>query len=184
MRRPSLIVALVVATVIVAACGSEAAGVEPIPATALPGSSSRSVTLDASTVSGDAIDFAGLETLLEDAGFVGGTQRLFSRAGPGRRRTLARVLVFEGPGGADGYLAWLAEHVDEVIGDAAPAGDLNAPAGGRVFVHEPDACCHNETRIFLVMWRRDSRVITLEIGGPSARANDVTRLVSALDAAV
>ena len=56
--------------------------------------------------------------------------------------------------------------------------------GGTVYVHEPDPCCHNETRIFLAIWAEGERAITLEIAGQAARASDVTELASRLDAAV
>jgi hypothetical protein len=157
---------------------------EPIPATALPGHPADPIDLDAGSVAMDAVDVAGLETLLREAGFVGGTQREFSRVRRGRRRILARVLSFETPGGATAYVAWLRDHADEVIGDAAPRSDLDAPGGGIVFVHQPDPCCHNETRYFLAMWNVGSTVVTTEIAGEGARASDVPGLLSQLDAAV
>jgi len=186
--------ALSVTALLVAACGSEppvsdpagATGpvgvLEPIPATALPGAPADPVELDAAAISVDAVDVAGLASLLEDAGFVGGTERLFSRALPGRRRTLARVLVFETPRGAQLYLRWLASHVEDVIGDAEL--DIAPAPVESLFVHEPNPCCHNETRIFLAMWHDGATVLTLEIGGQSARAGAVTELASQLDAAV
>lgn len=157
---------------------------EPIPATALPGHPADPIDLDAGSVAMDAVDVAGLETLLGEAGFVGGTQRQFSRVRGGRRRIVARVLSFETPGGATAYVAWLRNHADEVIGDAAPNADLDTPRGGIVFVHRPDPCCHNETRYFLAMWNVGSRVVTTEIAGEGARASDVPDLLSQLDAAV
>ena len=157
---------------------------EPIPATALPGHPADPIDLDAGSVAMDAVDVAGLEALLGKAGFVGGTQRQFSRVRGGRRRIVARVLSFETPGGAAAYVAWLRDHADEVIGDAAPNADLDAPRGGIVFVHQPDPCCHNETRYFLAIWNVGSRVVTTEIAGEGARASDVPELLSQLDAAV
>jgi hypothetical protein len=190
----ALLAAFSVTTLVVAACGSEPpvsepAGasdmvgvLEPIPATALPGSPADAVELDAAAISVDAVDVAGLASLLDDAGFVGGTERLFSRALPGRRRTLARALVFETAQGAQLYLRWLASHVEDVIGEAELRLAL-APVES-LFVHEPNPCCHNETRIILAMWQDGATVLTLEIGGQSARADAVTELASRLDAAV
>jgi hypothetical protein len=80
---------------------------EPIPRTALPGNPADPIDLDAGSVAVDAVDVAGLEALLDEAGFVGGTQRQFSRVRGGRRRMLARVLSFETPAGAAAYVAWL-----------------------------------------------------------------------------
>jgi hypothetical protein len=190
----ALLAAFSVTTLVVAACGSEPpvsepAGatdaldvLEPIPATALPGSPADAVDLDAAAISVDAVDVAGLASLLDDAGFVGGTERLFSRALPGRQRTLARALVFETAQGAQLYLRWLASHVEDVIGEAELRLAL-APVES-LFVHEPNPCCHNETRIILAMWQDGATVLTLEIGGQSARADAVTELASKLDEAV
>ena len=157
---------------------------EPIPATALPGHPADPIDLDAGSVAVDAVDVAGLETLLDEAGFVGGTQRQFSRVRGGRRRILARVLSFETREGAAAYVAWLRDHAEEVIGDAAPNTGLDAPRGGIVFVHQPNPCCHNETRYFLAMWREGPTVVTIEIAGEGARGSDVPELLSQLDSAV
>ena len=62
--------------------------------------------------------------------------------------------------------------------------DLEAPGGGTVYVHEPDPCCHNDSRIFLAVWADGPRVITLEIAGEAAQASDVAEPASKLDAAV
>jgi len=157
---------------------------EPIPATALPGHPADPIDLDAGSVAMDAVDVAGLEAMLGKAGFVGGTQRQFSRVRGGRRRIVARVLSFETPGGAAAYVAWLRDHADEVIGDAAPNAGLRAPGHGVVLVHEPNPCCHNETRMFLAMWHRGSTVVTLQIAGEGARESDVPDLLARLDAAI
>jgi hypothetical protein len=157
---------------------------DPIPATALPGHPADPIDLDAGSVAVDAVDIAGLEALLDEAGFIGGTQRQFSRVRGGRRRILARVLSFETGEGAAAYVAWLRDHADEVIGDAAPNARLRAPSHGVVLVHEPNPCCHNETRMFLAMWHRGSTVVTIQIAGEGARESDVPDLMARLDAAV
>ncbi len=157
---------------------------EPIPPTALPGNSADPTDLDAASIASDAVDVAALEGLLGRAGFVGGTERQFSRVHGGRRRILARVLTFETPEGAAAYVAWLRDHGDEVIGKAAPSADLPVPSRGVVLVHEPNPCCHNETRMFLAMWHEGSTVVTIQIAGEGARESDVPELLSQLDAAV
>jgi hypothetical protein len=94
------------------------------------------------------------------------------------------VLSFETRAGAAAYVGWLRDHADEVIGDAAPNTSLDAPRGGIVFVHQPNPCCHNETRYFLAMWREGPTVVTIEIAGEGARGSDVPELLSQLDSAV
>jgi hypothetical protein len=186
---------LLAAGVLGSACASEqptsasygtgpASVLEPIPRTALPGHPADPIDLDAGSVAVDAIDVAGLEALLDKAGFVGGTQRQFSRVRGGRRRMLARVLSFETPRGAAVYVAWLRDHADEVIGDAAPNAGLRVPRNGVVLVHEPNPCCHNETRMFLAVWHQGSTVVTIQIAGEGARESDVPDLLARLDAAV
>lgn len=197
--RSSLVTALLVVPQLTSACGSDpptssptpssgpAEFVEAIPAAALPGAPADPVNLDAAAIAVDAVDAvdaAGLESLLNQAGFVGGTQRQFSRVRAGRRRILARVLSFETPQGAARYLEWLTGHADDVIGDATPNAGLRVPSDGIVFVHEPDPCCHNETRSFLAMWHKSSTVVTIEIAGEGARESDVPELLSQLDQAV
>ncbi|HEV8056918.1 MAG TPA: hypothetical protein VGQ01_00285 [Actinomycetota bacterium] len=157
---------------------------QPIPSTALPGNSADPTDLDASSIASDAVDVTALEALLDQAGFVGGTQRQFSRVHGGRRRILARVLTFETPEGASAYVAWLGDHGDEVIGKATPSATLRVPRHGVVLVHEPNPCCHNETRMFLAMWHEGSTVVTIQIAGEGARETDVPELLSQLDAAV
>ena len=157
---------------------------EPIPPRALPGNSADPTDLDAASIASDAVDVEALESLLDRAGFVGGTQRQFSRVRNGRRRILARVLMFQTPGGASAYVGWLRDHGDEVIGKATPTADLRAPSQGVVLVHEPNPCCHNETRMFLAMWHEGSMVVTIQIAGEGAREADVPELLSQLDAAV
>lgn len=192
MRR-TVTAAATLALLLTASCGSEdappvpaAVPAEPaaIPAGALPGATSDAVTLDVQTVATDAAELEELEALLMEAGFTGGSQRLFSKVAGGRRRMLARVLEFETAAGAQRYVEWLSDHVDEVIGDAELDPGLEVPAAGTAFVHEPDPCCHNDTRIFLVVWTRGERVITLEIGGQAARASSVGELASLLDTAI
>ena len=191
-------VAMPLALFVAASCASEAPARDeaapaappvveapnPIPAGALPGRPSKVVELDAAGLAADSIDTASLETLLIDAGFVAGTERRFSKTADGRRRVTARVLAFETAQGAERYLAWLAGHVAEIIGDAEAIQDPRTPAGGVVFVHEPTGCCHLETRLFLGAWRHDATVLTLKVGGQSIRLGAVLGFVSMLDAAV
>jgi hypothetical protein len=169
------------------ACGSRsdpATELEPIPAAALPGSPSEPVVLDPAAMATDAGDAVELEALLRDAGFVAGTERSFSRNGAGRRRMVARVLVFETSAGAARYLQWLEIHVPDLIGGAELDLGLEVPRDGTAFVRQPDPCCHNDTGSILAMWSDGARVITLEIGGQAVRADVAVELASALDAAV
>jgi len=158
--------------------------IQPIPAEALPGRAAQPKELDAREVSTDAVDVDELEALLESAGFVAGTERRFSRTVGGRRMTLARILVFETVPGAQAYLGWLEDHVDDVIGNARPVDGLSVPDGTIVFVHQPNPCCHSETRLVFVAWKDGDTVKTLEIGGQVVKTSVVPQLISSLERAV
>ncbi len=135
-------------------------------------------------VSTDAVDVDELEALLEAAGFVAGTERRFSRTVGGMRMTLARILVFETARGAQTYLGWVEDHVDDVIGNARPVDGLSVPDGTIVFVHHPNPCCHSETRLVLAAWNDGDTVKTLELGGQVVRTSVVPALISSLEHAV
>ncbi len=122
--------------------------------------------------------------MLEDAGYVAGTERNFSELAHGRRRVTARVLAFESAEGAERYIDWLEGRVSELIGDAEAISGATTSDGGALFVHEPSGCCHFETRLFLGAWRRDATVFTLKVGGQTVRRGLVLRYLSMLDAAV
>lgn len=183
--------ALLVAGILAASCGSDsqprpprAPTLEPIPAEALPGRAAQPKELDAREVSTDAVDVDELEALLESAGFVAGTERRFSRRVGGRRMTLARILVFETARGAHAYLRWLQDHVHDVIGNARPVDGLSVPDGTIVFVHQPNPCCHGETRLVLAAWNDGDTVKTLELGGQVVKPSVVPELISSLERAV
>lgn len=164
--------------------GSSDVVLKAIPEGALPGNPARILELDLAALAADAIDAASLETLLVNAGFVAGTERRFSQTAAGRRRATARVLAFETAAGAERYVAWLADHVQELIGDAQLVQVAQTPAGAVVFVHEPSGCCHLETRLFLGAWRRGPTVITLKLAGQGVRLGTMVGFASRLDAAV
>jgi hypothetical protein len=189
-RRSAGAVLLVVG-VLAASCGSEpqprapsAPRVEPIPAEALPGRAAQPTELDVREISMDAVDVDELEALLESAGFLAGTERRFSRTVGGRRMTLARILVFDTVRGAKAYLGWLEDHVDDVIGNSRPVDGLSVPDGTIVFVHEPNPCCHSETRLVLAAWNEGDTVKTLELGGQVVNTSVVPELISSLERAV
>jgi hypothetical protein len=182
---------LLLAGILTASCGSEpqspaprAPTIQPIPAEALPGRAAQPIELDVREVSTDAADADELEALLERAGFVAGTERRFSRTVGGRRMTRARILVFETARGAQAYLGWLEEHVDDVIGNARPVDGLSVPDGTIVFVHRPNPCCHGENRLVLAAWNDSDTVKTLELGGQVVETSAVPELISSLERAV
>lgn len=169
---------------LLAACGSAAPGPRAIPADALPGVAGEAIRLDAAAVAIGANDTTELETLLADAGFVAGAERSFGQVDGGRKRALARVLVFDQADGARRYVAWLLEHVDELIGDSESLTLPQLPGARFLVVNEPDACCPRETPVYLAAWGSGATVVTLEVGGVGVEPADVKILASQLDAAI
>jgi hypothetical protein len=174
----------VVAGLLLAACGSQASGPRAIPADALPGIAGEAVRLDAAAVAVDAQDTTELEALLADAGFVAGAERSFGQVGGGKKRALARVLVFDQADGARRYVAWLEDHIDELMGDTESLGPPQLPGARFLVVNEPDACCPRETPVYLAAWGSGATVVTLEVGGVGVEPADVKTLASQLEAAI
>lgn len=180
-RRALAVTIIALSTV---SCGSGTAAPDPVPATALPGEPGEPEEVDASLLASDAIDFAELEALLEDEGFAGGTQRVFAQSqGARQRRSLARVLSFTDADGAQTYLGWLEEHVEEVIGPVDLLDPPDLPGVAFLALSDSD-CCPKATEVYLVAWRRDSTVVTLEVGGDGLDEGLVADLAQDLDAAV
>lgn len=169
---------------LLAACGSAAPGPRAIPADALPGVAGEAIRLDAEAVAIGANDTTELETLLADAGFVAGAERSFGQVDGGRKRALARVLVFDQANGASRYVAWLLDHVDELIGDSESLTLPQLPGARFLVVNEPDACCPKETPVYLAAWGSGTTIVTLEVGGVGVEPADVKILASQLDAAI
>ncbi len=170
---------------LLAACGSATtSGPRAIPADALPGVAGEAIRLDAAAVAIGADDTTELETLLADAGFVAGAERSFGQVDGGRKRALARVLVFDQADGARRYVAWLKDHVGELIGDTEALELPQLPGASFLVVHEPSACCPRETPVYLAAWGSGATVVTLEVGGVGVEPADVKSLASQLEAAI
>jgi hypothetical protein len=183
MRRPLVFLLLVVA---VPACGSEREQTAPapptLPATALPELDSRARTLDTGALAEDALEPDALTSLLDDAGFLSGSEREFS----GRTKTfdhvVARSLRFETPEGADEYIRWLGGHGDDILGAAEPV-ELD-PLGESAVAYTLARCgtCKKELPTFLAGWRRGNVVLTLLAAGSGGNPERFETLARRLDA--
>lgn len=182
MRGRSRGALAVAASLALSGCGSRAS-IPTVPADALPGHPASVIELDAARVASDAVHPQELETVLGDAGFVGGRERTFSDPGPPPHRATARVMQFGDVQGATTYLTWLRGHTAELIGDAEPQpppGLLDA-----FLVHTlPNACCPKDTAIFLTAWRSGATVLSLELSGATVTRQDVLKLAPEFDHAM
>ena len=177
---------LLLSLVALAACGSEEEQAAPppptLPATALPALDNRARTLDAEALAEDAREPGELTALLDEAGFLSGSEREFS----GRTKTfdhvVARSLRFESPEGADEYLHWLGGHGDDFLGAAEPA-EL-APLGEAAVAYTLARCgtCKKELPTFLAGWRRGDVVLTLLAAGSGGNPDRFETLARRLDA--
>ena len=154
--------------VALAACGSESAPPQAPPEAAIPDlRASEVVELDEDRIAADAIDEAELSSLLGDAGFESAVERRYSGPGGEIRRVDVRVVRFGSSDGAERYLAWVVDHVEEVIGEATQA--MSTPGmPDSVYVHVPDGCCHKETVLALSVWRDGRDVLRVLVAGPAA----------------
>lgn len=171
-----------VASLALSGCGSNAA-IPTVPGDALPGHAASVVELDAARVASDAVHPQELESVLGDAGFVGGRERTFSDPGPPPHRVQARVMQFGDVEGATTYLDWLRGHTPELIGDVEPQP---APQLLEAFlVHTlPNACCPKNVPIYLTAWRSGAAVFSLEVAGAAVTRQDVLDLAPAFDLAM
>ena len=170
------------ASLALSGCGSNSV-IPTVPEDALPGHAASLVELDAARVASDAVHPQELETVLGDAGFVGGRERTFSDPGPPPNRVQARVLQFGDIDGATAYLEWLRGHAAELIGDShqQPAPELF----GAFLIHTlPNACCPKNVPIFLTAWRRGAKVLSLEVAGADVTRQDVLDLIPTFDQAM
>jgi len=157
----------------------------PVPADALPGKAGVVVQLDATFIAEEATDAGELEALLEEAGFAGGTQRVFSQSeGTRPQRSLARILVFGDIAGARAYMGWLEGHLDEVIGAAELLEPPDVPGAAFFALSRPECLCPKATSVYLAAWTRGSTVLTLEVGGKGVRLAEVRRFVRTLNGSV
>jgi len=169
---------------ILVACSPETPAPPPLPELVLPHLQSRATTiLDVNAVASDALDPAALGSLLQESGFVAGSERIYLGRGRRLARVSLRVLLFASPTGAASYLAWLRSHASDLMGRTTQKDPLAVP-GSMVFVHEPAGCCPKETFSVLVAWRRDTRVLFLLAAGPGADPRTVAPVADELDALV
>lgn len=166
LRRRVALVA--VGLVALAACASESTPPEAPPAGAVSDlRASEAVRLDEERIAADAIDQAELSSLLGDAGFESAVERRYAGPGGEIRRVEVRVVRFGTSDGAERYLAWVVDHVEELIGEAAPATSTPGMPTS-VYVHVPGGCCPKETVLALSAWRDGRDVLRVLVAGPGA----------------
>jgi hypothetical protein len=185
LARLGVLLALLAAS----ACGRAAShpGPAPISTTALPvlagsavpGIPSVTIRLTAADLAKDAV-IAGLAAKISSWGYLAGRQRTFQ--GESRHLTLvvSRALVFRTAPGARRYTAFVREHQAAFFGIAAQVKRLSVP-GASGWIFTPPLCaCHLANPALIGVLNAGTRVIWLEINGPSATPALLERLLGGL----
>ena len=155
------------------------------PAELAPGLESRVGDVELADLVEASPDTADVEQLLEDAGFVGGRERVFAGGAGPVRTIVARVLRFGSPDGADAYLAWVRANGTGLVGGGDAVDPLDAPGSPLLFIHTPGACCGGkDVARALAVWRRGDAVLWVEARGPGVSRSLMTRLAESMDAAL
>jgi hypothetical protein len=175
---------IALALTLAVACGGGTDAAEPpptLPAEAVPGLVSRTRTLDATALAADSFAPDDLERVLEQAGYVGGSEREFTGRTETFDRVVARALRFASPEGADTYLAWLAGHAEEIVGQVEAEPALALGESNLLFSLVPCGSCKKELPTLLAAWRRDETVLFLLAAGRGASRESVSTLGRELD---
>jgi hypothetical protein len=186
--RLSLLALLVLAVAAGCGAGEENAATTPrpatLPASALPDLEQRGRALGLEALAADSLEPAPLRQLLEDSGYVTGSEREFSGKTKTFDHVIARTLVFEDMNGADAYLGWLGKHGDDFLGRADPA-KLSLPGNSGVgFTLAACGTCKKELPTFLAGWRRGATVLSLLASGSGANPERFGALARELDGTV
>jgi hypothetical protein len=151
------------------------------PAAAVPWMRSTENTVDVESVASDGLHPDELATLLQQAAFRAGVERIFTaRRGP-FSRVEARSLAFDSPAGASTYLRWLQIHASELIGDAEPVQSPRLPEDVIFVRHLATGCCHEEVPVYLAAWQRGPFVLSVKASGRGADVSPVATIVRAVD---
>jgi hypothetical protein len=184
IARLSLLLALLTAS----GCGQPGSqhspvisnGALPVLATsAVPGISSVTTRLTAADLAKDAA-IRGLAAKIVSWGYLGGRQRTFQ--GESHRLTLvvSRALIFRDATGAQRYAAFVREHQAAFFGAFVQARRLPG-RGAPGWLFTPPLCaCHLANPALIGVLNAGSRVLWLEINGPTATPALLMRLLDSV----
>lgn len=134
------------------------------------------VRLSAGDLGKDAV-IAGLAAKISSWGYLAGRQRTFQ--GESRHLTLvvSRALLFRNAVGAQRYWAFVREHQAAFFGVAAAAQHLSGPGVSGWLFTPPLCACHLANPALIGVLNARTRVIWLEINGPTATRTLLLRLL-------
>ena len=170
-------------TLVAAGCGGTHTATPPaaLPANAIVGLKSRERTLPAPALVAEALDHTRLAQLLEQRGYVAGSEREFYGRSLPFSHVTARTLQFADERGAAAFLSWAQKHAVDTVGALRSKRPLRIGDGGAI-LRARGCGCHGEAPTFLALWRHGARVFWLLASGEGATGNRVTALAHTLDA--
>jgi hypothetical protein len=150
--------------------------------TAVPGIPSITIRLTLADLGKDAA-IRGLAAEIASWGYVGGRQRTFQ--GESHRLTLviSRALVFRDAMGAQRYAAFVRQHEAAFFGTAVETRPLPGRGmSGWLFI-PPLCACHLAAPALIAVQNAGSRVLWLEVNGPTATPALLVRLLNTVRSA-
>lgn len=184
-RIAALVALLAVSGLAVSGCGQQGSQHGPVISNAaLPvlatsavlGIPSTTTRLTTAELAKDAA-IHGLAAKIASWGYLGGRQRTFQ--GESHRLTLviSRALIFRNAAGAQRYAAFVREHDAAFFGASVQAQRLpGRHMPGWLFIPPPCAC-HMANPAMIGVMSAGSRVLWLEINGPTATTALLVRLL-------
>ena len=152
----------------------------PVLATsAVPGISSVTTRLTTADLAKDAA-IGGLATKIASWGYLGGRQRTFQGESHHLTLVISRALIFRDATGALHYAAFVREHQAAFFGTSVQAQRLpGRSVSGWLFI-PPLCACHLANPALIGVLNAGSRVLWLEINGPTATPALLMRLLDSV----
>lgn len=150
----------------------------PVLATsAVPGISSVTMRLTTADLAKDAA-IRGLATKIASWGYLGGRQRTFQGESHHLTLVISRALIFRDATGAQHYTAFVREHQAAFFGTSVQAQRLPGQSVPGWMFTPPLCACHLANPALIGVLSAGSRILWLEINGPTATPALLRRLLS------
>jgi hypothetical protein len=144
---------------------------------AVPGIPSVTVRLTTADLAKDAA-IRGLATKIASWGYLGGRQRTFQGESHHLTLVISRALIFRDATGAQHYAAFVREHQAAFFGTSVQAQRLPGQSVSGWMFTPPLCACHLANPALIGVLSAGSRILWLEINGPTATPALLRRLLS------
>jgi len=181
-----LALAIAFVAVLLAGCGGVSNGAAPKPPAtlasgSLPELNEQARTLDAALLAADSFEPDALAVLLDEAGYVVGSEREFFGRGKTFDHVIARTLRFEDAEGAAAYVEWVEAHAEDFLGRTNPEPPLGLGEADTLFSLQRCDVCKKQQPTFLAAWREGGTVAFLLGAGPGVKRETFGALARRLD---